>query len=173
MSFLIQRSPGQRSFASSPGHIAGYHVFRRLSMPRHPPCTLSSLTTFTDHRHTPGRRIAAAALRDRHATDRVPRSHRKGARLVTPGLDSRSRIGHRCPTHDHSTHPGGESCNTQKNLERQNYSLVKELGAKPIASRTTHSSCDERGQVSRKIRRRTGPGSTMALSSCFQNCVTG
>jgi hypothetical protein len=50
VSFLIQTSRDQRSFASFPGLIAGYHVFRRLSMPRHPPCTLSSLTTVTDHR---------------------------------------------------------------------------------------------------------------------------
>jgi hypothetical protein len=50
-SFLIQKSPDQRLFASFPEHIAGYHVFRRLSMPRHPPYTLSSLTTFIDHRH--------------------------------------------------------------------------------------------------------------------------
>src|SRR5439155_7183314 len=48
--FHIQKSPDQRSFASFPEHIAGYHVFRRLSMPRHPPYTLSSLTTFIDHR---------------------------------------------------------------------------------------------------------------------------
>src|SRR3954464_6586040 len=53
LSFLIQTSRDQRSFASFPGLIAGYHVFRRLSMPRHPPCTLSSLTTVTDHRHSP------------------------------------------------------------------------------------------------------------------------
>ena len=51
MSFLIQKSPDQRLFASFPELIAGYHVFRRLSMPRHPPYTLSSLTTFIDHRH--------------------------------------------------------------------------------------------------------------------------
>ena len=50
-SFLIQKSPDQRLFASFPELIAGYHVFRRLSMPRHPPYTLSSLTTFIDHRH--------------------------------------------------------------------------------------------------------------------------
>src|SRR5678815_4280745 len=54
LSFLIQKSSDQRSFASFPRLIAGYHVFRRLSMPRHPPCTLSSLTTFTDHRHETG-----------------------------------------------------------------------------------------------------------------------
>ena len=48
--FRIQKSPDQRLFASFPEHIAGYHVFRRLSMPRHPPCTLSNLTTFTDAR---------------------------------------------------------------------------------------------------------------------------
>ena len=44
LGFHIQKSPDQRLFASSPELIAGYHVFRRLSMPRHPPYTLSSLT---------------------------------------------------------------------------------------------------------------------------------
>src|SRR5579863_622892 len=48
--FRIQKSPDRCLFASSPELIAGYHVFRRLSMPRHPPYTLSSLTTFIDHR---------------------------------------------------------------------------------------------------------------------------
>jgi hypothetical protein len=43
-------------FASFPRLIAGYHVFRRLSMPRHPPCTLNSLTTFIDHRLPQGMR---------------------------------------------------------------------------------------------------------------------
>src|ERR1700733_3247916 len=51
LSFLIQKSPDRRSFTSFPELIAGYHVFRRLSMPRHPPYTLSSLTKFIDHRH--------------------------------------------------------------------------------------------------------------------------
>src|SRR5687768_18394137 len=54
LGFPIQKSADQRSFASFPKLIAGYHVFRRLSMPRHPPCTLSSLTTFTEGR-SPGR----------------------------------------------------------------------------------------------------------------------
>src|SRR5450432_984579 len=52
MSFLIQKSPDQRLFTSFPELIAGDRVFRRLSMPRHPPYTLSSLTKFIDHRHT-------------------------------------------------------------------------------------------------------------------------
>ena len=50
-SFLIRKSPDQRSFASFPELIAGYHVLHRFSMPRHPPYTLKSLTTFIDHRH--------------------------------------------------------------------------------------------------------------------------
>ena len=73
LSFLIQKSPDQRLFASFPEHIAGYHVFRRLLMPRHPPYTLSSLTTFIDHRRVPrtsltgtsepaGRAVTVAAL---------------------------------------------------------------------------------------------------------------
>ncbi len=43
--FPIRRSPDQSMFDCSPGHIAAYHVLRRLSTPRHPPCTLNSLTT--------------------------------------------------------------------------------------------------------------------------------
>ena len=49
MRFRIQKSPDRRSFASFPELIAGCHVFHRLSMPRHPPYTLNSLTTFIDH----------------------------------------------------------------------------------------------------------------------------
>ena len=48
--FRIQKSSDRRLFASFPRLIAGCHVFRRLSMPRHSPCTLSNLTTFIDHR---------------------------------------------------------------------------------------------------------------------------
>jgi hypothetical protein len=50
LGFPIRKSADRRPFAGFPQLIAGYHVLRRLSMPRHPPCTLSSLTTFTDHR---------------------------------------------------------------------------------------------------------------------------
>ncbi len=43
--FPIRRSPDQCAFDRSPGLIAAYHVLHRLSTPRHPPCTLSNLTT--------------------------------------------------------------------------------------------------------------------------------
>ena len=42
--FPIQRPSDQCSFASSPKLFAGYHVFRRLSSPRHPPHALIHLT---------------------------------------------------------------------------------------------------------------------------------
>ena len=35
---------GSKDICSSPKLIAAYHVFRRLSVPRHPPCALSCLT---------------------------------------------------------------------------------------------------------------------------------
>jgi hypothetical protein len=85
LSFLIQKSPDQRLFTSFPELIAGDRVFRRLSMPRHPPYTLSSLTKFIDHRHTgqynaPGLKnsrtgsitchIAKKVLDDIHPTER-------------------------------------------------------------------------------------------------------
>jgi hypothetical protein len=64
--FRIQKSPDQRLFANSPELIAGCHVFRRLSIPRHPPYTLSSLTTFIDHRLT----------LQRHSRERKPTQRR-------------------------------------------------------------------------------------------------
>ena len=39
---------GSRDICSSPWLFAAYHVFRRLSVPRHPPCALSCLT-FRSH----------------------------------------------------------------------------------------------------------------------------
>ena len=41
----IRRSPDQRVFDHFPELIAVCHVLHRLDTPRHPPCTLSSLTT--------------------------------------------------------------------------------------------------------------------------------
>ncbi len=42
----IRRSPDQSAFDRSPELIAAYNVLHRLCTPRHPPCTLTSLTTF-------------------------------------------------------------------------------------------------------------------------------
>src|SRR5436309_12794902 len=36
--------PGSKPACGSPRLIAAYHVLRRLLVPRHPPCALSSLT---------------------------------------------------------------------------------------------------------------------------------
>ena len=37
--------PGSMDMCSSPGLFAAYHVFHRLSVPRHPPCALFRLTS--------------------------------------------------------------------------------------------------------------------------------
>ena len=42
--FPIRKSPDQSPFNGSPKLIAVYHVLHRLSLPRHPPYALSSLT---------------------------------------------------------------------------------------------------------------------------------
>src|SRR5215467_1977260 len=39
--------PGSKTVCVSPRLIAAYHVLHRLLVPRHPPCTLSSLTGFS------------------------------------------------------------------------------------------------------------------------------
>ena len=56
--FHIQKSPDQCLFASFPELIAGCRVFLRLSMPRHPPYTLSSLTKFAPDTHSLPRDLA-------------------------------------------------------------------------------------------------------------------
>src|SRR3954466_3785673 len=87
LSFLIQTSRDQRSVASFPGLIAGYHVFRRLSMPRHPPCTLSSLTTVTDHRHRPlgkGGAVRTADNGSDQSRSRGPSPPRPRALFISP-----------------------------------------------------------------------------------------
>ena len=42
--FPIRKSPGQSLFNGSPKLIAVYRVLHRLSLPRHPPYALNSLT---------------------------------------------------------------------------------------------------------------------------------
>jgi hypothetical protein len=74
-------------FASFPEHIAGYHVLLRFSMPRHPPYTLKSLTTFIDHRH---QGVVNGPQRPRHfraasVTRSITNQYRqKGARRRPP-----------------------------------------------------------------------------------------
>ena len=42
---------GSKPICGSPKLIAAYHVLRRLLVPRHPPCALTSLTLFNDRGH--------------------------------------------------------------------------------------------------------------------------
>ena len=93
LSFLIRTSPDQRSFASFPELIAGYHVLRRFSMPRHPPCTLKNLTTFIDHRRSGWPRLPPLACEgERHvpAAARSP-AGRAGGRLPRPRAEEHAR----------------------------------------------------------------------------------
>src|SRR5690348_1939888 len=53
--FPIQKSQDLGSVTSSPGLIAGSHVFHRLWTPRHSPCALHGLITPTQPREPPPR----------------------------------------------------------------------------------------------------------------------
>src|SRR6476659_5762274 len=98
LSFLIRKSWDQRPFAGFPRLIAGYRVLRRLSMPRHPPCTLSSLTTVTDHRHGPlGKGRAVRTAGNGSAQSRSPRSLAAHALFISVD-DSRLDSPKRCST---------------------------------------------------------------------------
>lgn len=48
---LIRESRDQRAFVHYPRLITDFHALHRLLMPRHPPCALSSLTTFIQSSH--------------------------------------------------------------------------------------------------------------------------
>src|SRR5208283_1205442 len=53
--FPIRRSPVKNACNGSPKLIAVGHVLHRLSLPRHPPCALSSLTIELTPRRQPNR----------------------------------------------------------------------------------------------------------------------
>lgn len=88
LSFLIQKSPDRSLVADSPELIAGSHVFRRFLMPRHPPCTLSNLTTFIDHRQAvSGKRRATSdefSLTTFHSPLSTSSFHRAGGGCFGP-----------------------------------------------------------------------------------------
>ncbi len=52
-SCLIRKSADQCLFDSSPRHIAAYNVLHRLITPRHPPYTLTSLTSYVTSLNSP------------------------------------------------------------------------------------------------------------------------
>src|SRR5688500_12983588 len=122
-------------------------------MPRHPPCTLHRLTTFTDHRPRragmvgPYRTATRVTPRDAHDTRSVPRSHRKGARLVTPA-STRDRPKRRRSARTLAS-AGGESATHKKTLRDKTIHLSKSSTRSLSLHGPHESSCDERGQVSR------------------------
>ena len=71
----IRTPPDHSSVANSPGLIAGSYVLHRLSMPRHPPCALHSLS----HKHST--ETAKTRRRQPTAEDRRSSSHKR-SRLV-------------------------------------------------------------------------------------------
>src|SRR5687768_10110193 len=106
-------------------------------MPRHPPCTLHRLTTFTDHRPRragmvgPCRTATRVTPRDAHDTRSVPRSHRKGARLVTPA-STRDRPKRRRSARTLAS-AGGESATHKKTLRDKTIHLSKSFHTGPSA----------------------------------------
>jgi hypothetical protein len=120
-------------FASFPEHFAGYHVLRRLSMPRHPPYTLKSLTTFIDHRHSlvttskPSPPSRPFDLQARHSPNTATKSLQStrtwnhsspdhlrqravGTVAVTPNLFLAEEI--KCPTRSITYHCRQKRCST-------------------------------------------------------------
>ncbi len=83
--FPIQKSTDRSLFASSPWLIAGYNVFHRLSMPRHPPYALSSFITPTSNRQQNQRSSASVTHRGRFTP-----VTRRGTSLPHPGGCGRS-----------------------------------------------------------------------------------
>lgn len=89
--FPIQRSPDQRLFANSPEHIAGCHVFHRLWTPRHPPCTLTSLTTSMNRCHRNTRAGPGFHRRQPHIHGKsLPRSAKSPSALFSDPLTARA-----------------------------------------------------------------------------------
>ena len=77
---LIQESRAHHLFVGSPKLFADFHAFRRLSIPRHPPCALSNLTIGISNlnpipqplTHANGRRIGPHSISVRTPIDIAP-----------------------------------------------------------------------------------------------------
>ena len=81
--------PGSGLASSSPGLIAGSHVFHRLSTPRHPPCALGGLITPTTRRRTPARRTP----RSRRTPDARPSADTQPTRPPPNDYVARHAVG--------------------------------------------------------------------------------
>ena len=96
---------GSTLTSSSPWHIAGSHVLLRLSMPRHPPCALCSLTCLTcpealasDHARTVPLSQTICLLGGSNPRFRLETSYRHAfVSLRTPFVEYE----HRAHTHQH------------------------------------------------------------------------
>src|SRR2546423_9311547 len=71
--------PGSKTVCVSPRLIAAYHVLHRLLVPRHPPCTLSSLTGFSKVLLLCLPSVSYSVVNERSATTRVAVHGRGGA----------------------------------------------------------------------------------------------
>jgi hypothetical protein len=93
--FPIRTSSDQRSFASFPKLFAGCRVLHRLSIPRHPPYTLHSLTIFIERRRQ--RAVdsgdPAAPVRARAAIHPITGHNSPKRCSTTPVSSARPRLG--------------------------------------------------------------------------------
>ena len=94
---LIQVSWAHHLFVGSPKLFADFHAFRRLSIPRHPPCALSNLTIGISHSNpisskAASTKVLAISQNQRQTTQIASRSHLTSAiklptSIFNPGVN--------------------------------------------------------------------------------------
>ena len=124
--YPIRKSPDQHLFDGSPELIAACHVLHRLSTPRHPPCTLTSLTTLM-------KRSRSSFLRRFDCTFWPAKA---GKPVQRHGSD-------RHYTQSHVPEKRKHTCDQVASL----YSLVKELGDAHVRPKST----DRKPPLSRQL----------------------
>ncbi len=81
--------PGSKPVCGSPRLIAAYHVLHRLSAPRHPPCTLSSLTKLRNLSvHFLANPIASYPIQLSKSRDNLPSADCRGLASRNPPTPS-------------------------------------------------------------------------------------
>ena len=120
--YRIQKSPDQCLFASFPELIAGCRVFLRLSMPRHPPCTLSKLDLLDRGSILVPQAFQPAILRSFQVRCRLK------VCTTTEGL-LRQQVLERCPLRRKDQNQSSKSRHRRSHLFliRTSYLIVKEL----------------------------------------------
>jgi hypothetical protein len=157
--FPIRSPPDHSSVANSPGLIAGSYDLHRLSVPRHPPCALSSLSPPRTKQHNKQQKMLASTMQISNNTRTNPVTAaypHPPPPPHTPGRGRTRTVRHTRPTGPRNqTQPGARSLRTQQRAthRQHNQHIPPPPPTHPTHTTTAHTG----GQATHHHKRGTNP----------------